>query len=62
MTVIVVYRRRVRMELRALPASVSPEQRPAPMPSLGEGHFETTTCRAPQPSWLAIPSANSTRA
>ena len=33
----------------------APEKRPTPTLVLGETHFETTTGRAPAPSWLTIP-------
>ncbi len=52
---VVAYRHPLGARSRALPAYVPPEHRPTPMLVLGETHFETTTGRAPQPSWLTIP-------
>jgi hypothetical protein len=52
---IVAYRYPQRVRVRPLPAYLPPEQRPAPTLVLGETHFETTTGRAPEPSWLTIP-------
>ena len=40
---------------RPLPAYVPPERRPTPTLVLGEAHFETTSGRAPAPTWLTIP-------
>ena len=55
LTTIVAYRHPARAKYRALPAYVPPERRPAPTLVLGESHFETTSGRAPEPSWLTIP-------
>ena len=52
---IVAYRYPVSERARPLPAYVPPERRPSPTLVLGETHFETTTGRAPAPSWLTIP-------
>src|SRR5262245_43219313 len=55
LTAIVAYRRPARTKQRSLPAYIAPERRPAPTLVLGESHLETTSGRAPQPSWLTIP-------
>ena len=55
MAAIVVYRKPARAKQRDLPAYVAPEQRTSPMLVLGESHSETTTGRAPAPTWLTIP-------
>ncbi len=55
LTTIVAYRHPARAKYRALPAYVPPERRPAPTLVLGESHLETTSGRAPEPSWLTIP-------
>ena len=55
LTTIVAYRHPDRAKYRALPAYVPPERRPAPTLVLGGSHFETTSGRAPEPSWLTIP-------
>ena len=52
---IVAYRYPPSARSRPLPAYVPPEKRPTPTLVLGETHFETTTGRAPAPSWLTIP-------
>ena len=52
---IVAYRYPVKPRVRPLPPYVPPEKRSSPMLVLGETHFETTTGRAPAPSWLTIP-------
>jgi hypothetical protein len=52
---IVAYRYPAGARARPLPAYVSPERRPSPMLVLGEAHFETTSGRAPAPTWLTIP-------
>jgi hypothetical protein len=52
---IIAYRRPFAVRSRPLPPYVPPEKRRAPMLVLGETHFETTTGRAPAPSWLTIP-------
>ena len=52
---IVAYRHPPSARSRPLPAYVPPEKRPTPTLVLGETHFETTTGRAPAPSWLTIP-------
>ena len=52
---IVAYRYPVSERARPLPTYVPPERRPSPTLVLGETHFETTTGRAPAPSWLTIP-------
>ena len=52
---IVAYRYPISERARPLPTYVPPERRPSPMLVLGETHFETTTGRAPAPSWLTIP-------
>ena len=48
-------RRDPRLRTRRLPAYTEPEQRRSPTLVLGETHFETTTGRAPAPTWLTIP-------
>src|SRR3990170_2825172 len=55
LTAIVAYRRPATSKQRALPAYISPERRPSPSLVLGESHLETTTGRAPAPTWLTIP-------
>src|SRR4029077_18578521 len=52
---IIAYRYPAGARARPLPAYVPPERRPAPMLVLGEAHFETTSGRAPAPTWLTIP-------
>src|SRR4051812_47387862 len=52
---IVAYRYPAGARARLLPAYVPPERRPSPMLVLGEAHFETTSGRAPAPTWLTIP-------
>ena len=52
---IVAYRYPAAARPRPLPAYAPPERRDSPMLVLGETHFETTTGRAPAPSWLTIP-------
>ena len=52
---IVAYRYPAGARARPLPAYVPPERRPSPMLVLGEAHFETTSGRAPAPTWLTIP-------
>ena len=52
---IVAYRYPISERARPLPTYVPPERRPSPTLVLGETHFETTTGRAPAPSWLTIP-------
>jgi hypothetical protein len=55
LTAIVVYRRPARAKHRELPAYIAPERRPSPTLVLGESHLETTTGRAPAPTWLTFP-------
>lgn len=52
---IAAYRYPPTARTRALTPYVRPEDRQEPMLVLGETHFETTTGRAPEPSWLTIP-------
>ena len=52
---IVAYRYPEGERARPLPAYVPPERRPSPTLVLGEAHFETTSGRAPAPTWLTIP-------
>jgi len=52
---IVAYRYPAGARARPLPAYVPPERRPSPILVLGEAHFETTSGRAPAPTWLTIP-------
>ena len=52
---IVAYRYPAGARARPLPAYVPPERRPTPTLVLGEAHFETTSGRAPAPTWLTIP-------
>ena len=52
---IVAYRYPEGERVRPLPAYVPPERRPTPTLVLGESHFETTSGRAPAPTWLTIP-------
>ena len=52
---IVAYRYPAGERARPLPAYVPPERRPSPTLVLGEAHFETTSGRAPAPTWLTIP-------
>src|SRR6187401_305400 len=52
---IVAYRYPAGTRAKPLPAYVPPERRPSPTLVLGEAHFETTSGRAPAPTWLTIP-------
>src|SRR3954466_9251108 len=52
---IVAYRYPAGARARPLPAYVPPEGRPSPTLVLGETHLETTSGRAPAPTWLTIP-------
>jgi hypothetical protein len=52
---IVAYRYPAGARAKPLPAYVPPERRPSPTLVLGEAHFETTSGRAPAPTWLTIP-------